>query len=113
MCLTIFILLSIHYFSYHLLQLDQRLNQVADLFKMEAENQSFWVGLIEEYLLRQPSVTVRGVPSISEQKSMAAEEKERISQQQTTLGPEGLSLKDKQLSEAMQQNEVKCLFNIK
>lgn len=93
------------------MQLDQRLNQVADLYKMEKENQSFWIGLVEEYLVRQPSVTVRGVPSILEQKTMAAEEKERVNQQRETLGPEGLLAKDRELSEAMQQNEVKFSFS--
>ncbi|XP_046677319.1 uncharacterized protein C05D11.1-like [Homalodisca vitripennis] len=86
--------------------LDQRLNQVADLYKMESEDQSFWTGLIEQYLIRGPSVTVRGVPSVQEQQTMAREEKERVEQQRLQLGLEGLQERDKMLTDAMQQNEI-------
>lgn len=85
---------------------------MADLQKMESEGPDFWSNLIKTYMLEMASVTVRGVPSIAEQQRMAEEEKERVEQQRKNLGPEGLQKKDKQLLEAMQQNEVSMLLTV-
>lgn len=79
---------------------------MADLTKMEAEDLTFWTGLVKKYLLGGANVTVRGVPSVAEQQRMAEEEKERVSHQRTTLGAEGLQKRDEMLTQAMQQNEV-------
>lgn len=86
--------------------LDQRLNQVKDLFKLEQEDLTFWVNIVKRYLVDGPSVTVRGVPSLAEQHRMTAEEKERIEQQRKQLGTDGLTKREKMLSDAMEQNEI-------
>ncbi|XP_067002472.2 uncharacterized protein C05D11.1 [Anabrus simplex] len=85
--------------------LDHRLNQVADLRLMEQESEEFWVQLLKRYLVDAPSVTVRGVPSIEEQRTMALEEKKRIEAQRQALGPEGLKANADRLSEATAENE--------
>lgn len=51
-------------------------------------------------------VVVRAVPSIEEQKRSAKEEQDRVEQQRTALGEEGLANKGKQLHDAMGANEI-------
>ncbi|XP_054283976.1 uncharacterized protein C05D11.1-like [Macrosteles quadrilineatus] len=86
--------------------LDQRLNQVADLYKMQEEDMTFWTSLIKQYLLTGASVTVRGVPSVDEQQEMAREEKLRVQSQRDLLGVDGLKEKELMLTQAMEQNEI-------
>ncbi|XP_046995924.1 uncharacterized protein C05D11.1-like isoform X1 [Schistocerca americana] len=85
--------------------LDHRLNQVEDLRQMEREPEDFWIGLLRKHLVEAPSVTVRGVPSITEQKRMADEERQRVEAQRQSLGKEGLSEKGEKLRHAMLENE--------
>jgi len=52
-----------------------------DLDKMATEKESFWLGLLNEYFIKGPSVTIRGKPSIEERKRLALEEEIRVSDQ--------------------------------
>lgn len=86
--------------------MDQRLNLVTELEKMQGEELSWWVGLVREYLVEGASVAVRGVPSVETRKQMADEEQERLEKQRSALGADGLKEKEESLAKAIQQNEV-------
>lgn len=73
---------------------------------MENESEDFWIQLLKRYLVDAPSVVIRGLPSLQEQKTMAEEEKKRLEAQRQSLGMEGLEKKSKQLKDAMAGNEV-------
>jgi Zn-dependent M16 (insulinase) family peptidase len=75
---------------------------------MEKEPEEFWLQLLKKYLIDGPSVTVRGYPSLEEQKSLAESEKQRISEQRQKFGKEGLTKLGEQLQQATVENEVSC-----
>lgn len=77
-----------------------------ELYRLDQEDITFWVGLLKKYLIDGPSVTIRGIPSLAEQHRMTAEEKDRVEKQRTTLGVNGLNEKEKILNGAIEQNEV-------
>lgn len=79
-----------------------------DLHRLEKESEEFWLQLLKKYLLDGPSVTVRGYPSLEEQRSMAKNEKQRISEQRQKFGKDGLTKLGKQLQQATIENEVSC-----
>lgn len=91
-----------------ILQLRHRLNPVEDLHQLEKEPEEFWLQLLKEYLLDSPSMTVRGYPSLEEQRRLAKNEKQRISEQQQKFGEKGLQELGYQLQQAMVENEVSC-----
>ncbi|KAL1123834.1 hypothetical protein AAG570_001605 [Ranatra chinensis] len=86
--------------------LNQRLNQVAELERMEKEPPEFWEELLRKYMVEGSSVMVKGVPSIEEQLKMAKEEEERVKTRCEKLGPEGLKKKETELMEASLKNET-------
>jgi Zn-dependent M16 (insulinase) family peptidase len=81
---------------------------VEDLHQLEKEPEEFWLQLLKEYLLDSPSMTVRGYPSLEEQRRLAKNEKQRISEQQQKFGEKGLQELGYQLQQAMVENEVSC-----
>lgn len=85
--------------------LDQRLNQVEDLNRLEKEGEEFWVTLIKYFLVDAPSVTIRGVPSIEERTRLAEEDKVRLEKRIVELGKDGLKLKAEKLSIATEEND--------
>ncbi|KAG8228414.1 hypothetical protein J437_LFUL003887 [Ladona fulva] len=85
--------------------LDHRLNQVSDMRLLLSEPKEFWLGLLKRYLVTAPSVVVRGVPSKRKKEELEEEEKKRVEEQRKTLGPDGLSEKEKQLIAATEENE--------
>lgn len=86
-------------------QLEQRLNPIADLEKMEIEPKTFWISLLKKYFVESEVISISGVPSIEEQHRMAEEEKQRIDDQVALLGEEGLKDKGKALDAAITFNE--------
>ena len=53
-----------------------------------------------------PCVQVRGKPSVSLSEKMNLQEKDRLVQQQSSLGEDALRRKEEELEEAMENNEV-------
>lgn len=77
---------------------------------MEKEPEDFWLSLLKRYLVDPPSVTVRGMPSCEEDKTMTESEKSRIEKQKALLGEKGLQEMSEKLVKATEENEVGSLF---
>lgn len=84
----------------------ERLNAKDLLDRMALEPEEYWKNLVKNYLLKAPSVTVRGKPSKLELEKLTALEEDRIAKQIDMLGPEGLKLKEQILNEAIKMNEI-------
>ncbi|KAL2723884.1 uncharacterized protein V1478_008397 [Vespula squamosa] len=85
--------------------LDQRLNQIKEIKKLFEEPESYWLNLFKKYLIDAPVVVVKGIPSIEKRHQLMEEEKARVAEQIESLGKEGLQKKEKELQEAVIQNE--------
>lgn len=85
--------------------LDQRLNQIRDIKKLLEEPETHWLNLLKKYLIEAPIVVIKGISSIEKQRELMEEEKARVAKQIETLGEEGLQQKEKELQEAVIQNE--------
>lgn len=83
-----------------------RLNVNKAMKTMQTKDESFWIGLLKQYLINGKYVVVRSVPSIEEQKRMAKEEANRLEEQRKALGEDGLAKKAEELSSAMATNEI-------
>jgi len=68
------------------LQLEQRVNPLDDLNQLIKEPKSFWIGILEEYFVKNHFVSIECYPSKEEQQKMAKDEKERIEKQRQELG---------------------------
>lgn len=99
-----YIIDMIFFLSY--IQLDQRLNNLRDLKKLENESETYWLNLLKNYFVNAPMVVVNGIPSVEKQRTLAQEEKERIAEQIAKLGPNGLEQKELELQQAIKENEV-------
>ncbi|KAF6215152.1 hypothetical protein GE061_009903 [Apolygus lucorum] len=85
---------------------DQRLNYVKELDRMEKEPLEFWVNLLKDIFVTGTSVTVRGCPSIEEQKRLTKEEDDRVAKRVAELGREKLAEKERIIADAMTRNEI-------
>ncbi|XP_066596217.1 uncharacterized protein C05D11.1-like [Prorops nasuta] len=85
--------------------LDKRLNQVKELKKLMEEPHSYWIGLLHKYLINGPMVIIKGIPSVEKQLELTQKESDRVSDQIENLGEEGLKKKEKELEEAIIENE--------
>ncbi|XP_015438659.1 PREDICTED: uncharacterized protein C05D11.1-like [Dufourea novaeangliae] len=86
--------------------LDQRLNDIKDLKKLEMEPESYWLNLLKKYFLDSPLIVVKGIPSLNKQLELTEKEKERVAKQIEDLGEEGLQLKEKELEGAIAKNNI-------
>ena len=73
---------------------------------MLIEPKDFWKRLLKKYFIDSPKVTVMGKASKKEQEELTRMENERIAKQIEALGPEGLGVKHKILTEAIKINEI-------
>ncbi|XP_063704870.1 uncharacterized protein C05D11.1-like [Culicoides brevitarsis] len=85
---------------------DDRLNCNRQLEQLKEKDEGYWLSLLKQYFIEGKNVVIRAVPSIEEQQRMAKEEQERIEKQQADLGPAGLEQKEKEVLEAMKNNEI-------
>ena len=83
------------------------MNQIDLLKKLMNEPTLYWLSLLNKYFINAPSVITKGIPSIDKKIEMAKKENERIIKQIETLGKEGLKKKERELQEAIMENEVK------
>ena len=72
-----------------------------------AEPASYWLNILNKYLINAPMVVSKGVPSIQKKIEIAEKETERIAKQIENLGKEGLKKKEKELEEAIAENNVR------
>ncbi|KOC67604.1 Uncharacterized protein C05D11.1 [Habropoda laboriosa] len=86
--------------------LEQRINKVQDLKKLENEPQSYWLNLLKTYFLDSPFVIVKGIPSLEKKHELTEKEKNRVAKQIENLGNEGLKKKEKELQGAIAKNEI-------
>ncbi|EEB10863.1 conserved hypothetical protein [Pediculus humanus corporis] len=86
--------------------LKRRLNAKDLLNRMLIEPKDFWKRLLKKYFIDSPKVTVMGKASKKEQEELTRMENERIAKQIEALGPEGLGVKHKILTEAIKINEI-------
>ncbi|KAF7347762.1 hypothetical protein MVEN_01533700 [Mycena venus] len=78
------------------------INQFAEVRKWTSKQ---WTDLLQKYYIDSHSVVVRGKPSASLAKKLAADEKARIAAQVERLGPEGLKKAEKELEEAKAEHD--------
>lgn len=86
--------------------LNQRMNQITDLKKLESEPESYWLNLLKTYLIDAPLAIVKGIPSLEKQRELTQKEKERVAKRIESLGKEGLERNEKELQEAIVQNSI-------
>lgn len=82
------------------------MNPIKQFEKLQSHDQTYWIRLLNHFLVKSNNVVVKGVPSIKEQRQNAQDELERIEKQRKTLGPAGLERKGIELMKAMEQNEI-------
>ncbi|XP_043476736.1 uncharacterized protein C05D11.1-like [Leptopilina heterotoma] len=85
--------------------LNKRLNLIDIFRKLQSEPASFWLNLLNKQFVDAPFVFTKGIPSIKKKIEMTKEEEERIEKQKQKLGDEGLKKKEKELEEAIAENE--------
>ncbi|XP_053381490.1 uncharacterized protein C05D11.1-like isoform X2 [Mercenaria mercenaria] len=85
--------------------LEGRVQTVELYTKMKTELESYWVGLINKYMIDKNHVLIIGEPSKAEQERLAREENERVEKQREALGKDGLQQKSDQLEKATEENE--------
>ncbi|XP_033228376.1 uncharacterized protein C05D11.1-like isoform X2 [Belonocnema kinseyi] len=85
--------------------LKQRLNQIELFKKLMVEPASYWLNILNKYLINAPIAISKGIPSIEKKNEIAEKEKERIAKQIENLGKEGLEKKKRELEEAIAENE--------
>ena len=73
---------------------------------MKTETESFWVGLLQKYVIESKMVVVVGEPSEEKMKVSGEAEKERIAAQRASLGEDGLKEKDRIVNNAVEKNGV-------
>ena len=86
--------------------LDMRLNGADQFRKMLDEPDSFWLKMIEDMMIKAPSVVVQGLPSKKLQAEMREQEENRVKKQKEQLGEDGLAKKKAELAAAMEMNEA-------
>lgn len=86
--------------------LHERLNIVEVLDKLVTENETYWINLLDKYLLKNKSATIRGRPSQAERQRLSDDEEKRVEKQRKDLGPEGLKKCEKELEDAIATNEL-------
>lgn len=90
--------------SFKILQFEQRVNPVVDLEKLLNEPKSFWVSLLNKYLVDNKYVAVQCIPSTDEYEKMIKEEEKRITKQVESIGEKGLEEKKQILEKAVEFN---------
>uniref|UniRef100_A0A182P602 Peptidase M16C associated domain-containing protein n=1 Tax=Anopheles epiroticus TaxID=199890 RepID=A0A182P602_9DIPT len=85
---------------------DKRLNVNRCLQTLKDVQESFWIALLNNYIVNNKHVVVRAVPSIKENERTASAEQERLEKQRETLGESGLKKMETILADAMASNEV-------
>lgn len=88
------------------MQLNTRLNEIDVLKKLLNEPAAYWINLVQKYLIDNPMVTAKGIPSLERKKELTEQEEERIKKQIAKLGEKGLEQKRKELEDAINENEV-------
>ncbi|KAJ7254026.1 Metalloenzyme, LuxS/M16 peptidase-like protein [Mycena haematopus] len=78
------------------------INQFAEVRKWTNKQ---WTDLLQKYYINSHSVVVRGKPSATLAKKLAADEKARIAAQVEQLGPEGLKKAEKEVEEAKAEHD--------
>uniref|UniRef100_A0A182YI36 Uncharacterized protein n=1 Tax=Anopheles stephensi TaxID=30069 RepID=A0A182YI36_ANOST len=85
---------------------DNRLNVNRCLQTLKDKEDSFWLALMNEHIVKNKHVVVRAVPSIKENVRTASVEQARLEKQRETLGEDGLKEKEQVLADAMASNEI-------
>lgn len=75
------------------------------LESLKKKDSSFWISLIQKYLLDQPYVNIVGMPSIEYAKELQQKEKDRIQEQREKLGKKKLEELQSYLDKAIMENE--------
>ena len=74
------------------------------LENLRGNDESFWKSILQ-YYIEEANVTINSIPSIKCMDDLEANEKERVSLQQKSLGPEGLANCEKEINECIEFNE--------
>ena len=76
-----------------------------DILKdLQNQDESFWKQLLH-YYIEEPCVTINCIPSTKFMENLETTEKQRVSEQQKKLGPEGMSAREKHVNECIEFNE--------
>ncbi|XP_064101551.1 uncharacterized protein C05D11.1-like [Macrobrachium nipponense] len=93
-------------YGYTCEHLDVRLNKKLWFTHLIQESDKFWIQMINRYLIKSPSVVIRGVPSIAEATRLEEEEKQRIEARKLALGQEQLKIWEDKVENAKLTNEI-------
>ncbi|KAL7287806.1 hypothetical protein TKK_0018181 [Trichogramma kaykai] len=86
--------------------LDDRLNEIKILKTLTSKPEAYWLGLLKKYLTDAPSAVMKGIPSVIKLQELSEAEQNRVEEVKKKLGPQGLSLKEKELDEAVLENDT-------
>ncbi|KAK3733082.1 hypothetical protein QZH41_008418 [Actinostola sp. cb2023] len=93
-------------YSQNVGELEQRTKFIEECKRLKSESADYWASLVDRYFISANIVTVIGEPSAQLMKSMSAEEKQRVEEQQKSLGEDGLAGRAKRLKTATDDNEI-------
>jgi hypothetical protein len=79
---------------------------------LKNENESYWLELINKYILKSFCVTVIGKPSEELMKSIADQDKIRVEERKKELGKKGLKELQKAVDNAQAKNDVYFLLHL-
>ena len=74
------------------------------LENLRGNEESFWKSILQ-YYIEEANITVNSIPSIKCMDELEENEKVRVSEQQKSLGPEGLAKCEKEINECIEFNE--------
>merc|ERR1719445_2305457 len=69
-------------------------------------NSTFWVNLLKDQFIEKKKIVLKGKPSRKKVKELAENEDNRIEQQIQSLGLEGLQMKEEELLNAIESQEL-------
>lgn len=87
--------------------MDDFLNRISWYQHLLTKSSSFWIDLINKYMISKPKAVVKGVPSKARAKALQAEEKRRVSRRSHELGRRGLNQLAREAEAARLQNGVR------
>ncbi|KAF8216136.1 Metalloenzyme, LuxS/M16 peptidase-like protein [Mycena galopus ATCC 62051] len=87
-------------------ELEASMDEINQFAEVRTWTSKQWTDLLQKYYIDSHSVVVRGKPSASLAKKLAADDKARIAAQVERLGPEGLKKAEKELDEAKAEHDT-------
>ena len=88
------------------MKFQKRFSQIEIFQKLQNENSTFWLKIIEKWLSNVHTVTINARPSEELMRSIGEEDKQRISGRKASLGKKGLRELEIKLKNSIDENDV-------